>query len=273
MELPCQAPSSRRAIGCCAEQIDSESNCQASASQPEVRLSCRGCRPRRGCRAIRKGPCKSAAQTAMSRQTGGRQRPGSGGNMCIHRRRRVPVLHLTLLLGVLGGCSASGAISSLIPTAGHAVGGYPISISGQNFATDGSQSYFCTFSCTTGSGAHPASAPPNARPLALQAGRYSCPSFDIALPCRRLYFSRGRGNCHLAPLLDVSSASLGDVALFCHSPNLARNAKRQLRSVEWLCPQLSIHCGMDRSEPPYRTSVRRRYFEMLERHRACSVPD
>jgi hypothetical protein len=73
------------------------------------------------------------------------------GQTSIHRRGRVPVL-MAMLLGIVGCCSALGDVLSLSPTVGHAVGGYAVSVFGQNFATDETESYTCAFSCTAASG-------------------------------------------------------------------------------------------------------------------------
>jgi hypothetical protein len=80
------------------------------------------------------------------------------------------VLHF---LGILE-CSqaqSSSSISSLSPTTGHAVGGYPVTVSGHGFSTDESRTYACSFSCNAGDGA----------PLTLTLSLDPSPSFRLAL--------------------------------------------------------------------------------------------
>jgi hypothetical protein len=72
-------------------------------------------------------------------------------------RARVWAIVATLCLGIFDGARALAqqsppTISSLAPTAGHAVGGYHVVVSGRGFADDAGQRYTCSFSCSpTGS--------------------------------------------------------------------------------------------------------------------------
>ena len=80
----------------------------------------------------------------------------------IHRMVFLPAIAVLLWLEIFADSSdalstntSSTKISSLAPTAGHAVGGYLIAVYGQGFATDSSRTYTCDFSCNTNSGVSP----------------------------------------------------------------------------------------------------------------------
>lgn len=89
------------------------------------------------------------------------------GRSAIQRKTRWQRIHRTFLpsivvllwLGILDNSHAlfnasSPTISWLAPTAGHAVGGYLVSVYGQGFAADASRTYTCDFSCNANSGVY-----------------------------------------------------------------------------------------------------------------------
>ena len=68
-------------------------------------------------------------------------------------RGKVAAIAAMLCLGIFDGTRAVAqrpppTILSLAPTAGHAVGGYPVAVSGRGFAADDGGRFTCRFSCS-----------------------------------------------------------------------------------------------------------------------------
>ena len=151
----------------------------------------------------------------------------------IQERARVWAIVATICLGIFDGARALAqqsppTISSLTPTAGLAVGGYHIAVSGRGFADDAGQRYTCRFSCSpTGSYSQRNCSISSMRILSF--GPMLCP----ALVPRRGRCLISRPRClPLARSLALERAYFGShVVCLIPAPELAQASRNRLRQL------------------------------------------
>jgi hypothetical protein len=151
----------------------------------------------------------------------------------IQARARVWAIVATICLGIFDGARALAqqsppTILSLTPTAGHAMGGYHIAVSGRGFAGDAGQRYTCRFSCSP-TGPYPQRNCSISIMSILSSGPMLCP----ALVPRRGRCLISRPRClNLARSLALERAFFGShVVCLIPALELAQASRNRLRQL------------------------------------------